>query len=329
MLENLLRRSFIWAGLLVIGCAASSKIIPRDERELCLALEEKGVEFSICYEGLNKNDLEQIADVKQFAQAEFELLPSPNYLTFKDPPRTLHILIVTSSTSSPLDPYTSADYNTVGNHCDLSFPPLRVVSEVDDLKDEEDCYKQKGYDVFLRETSNIGNGSNINRTFMRHSWTNRASLIFHEDLHNTDDQNGKGNMDTMLKESRAQWVGLIGAKEYFRFRGDWKNYQAAAQEYNRWVNYSGQVNSAIESIDKLHKSNDPDITEKERKILESVSSGMTKPALMGEYPYTKYFQIIDQVYVRLNRNHKAMMKIILNAPNNKDEAMSYLQSKLK
>ncbi|MDP3733607.1 MAG: hypothetical protein Q8R37_00085, partial [Nanoarchaeota archaeon] len=142
-ISKILKRVLLCSSLL--HCTPTYTIIPKEKNQFCLEVQKQTTSFSFCTNNITANDLEHIADVKTFAQEEFGLLKTSNYITYTETPRTLYSLIATSSTSSPLTPSTYRFYNYEGNRCFDEILPLKIDSYVDTLNDEKECYQKKGF----------------------------------------------------------------------------------------------------------------------------------------------------------------------------------------
>lgn len=314
----------------LLQCTPSYSIIPKEKSEFCFEIEKQTTSFSFCTTNLTNNDLEHIADVKAFAQKNFGLLKTSNYISYTENPRTLYSLIVTSSTSSPLATATYRYYEYDGNHCFNEILPLKIDYEVDHLNDEKECYQRKGYDVYLREVTGIGDGSNISPAFIRQSFVRRTELICHEDQHQTDQIKGNGDMDHALQESRASWVGSACTMEYFRQQGDFQSHEQAVKEYLASYQFAQRLNTAVVALDKLQQERacytDAKFKQRENEIMNRVVPEATKSLLMSHHPYTKYFPILAEIYAESNYDHNIMIKVISNTPKKEEQAERYFRN---
>lgn len=308
----------------VKNSTANSRVIPRDRHEICFEIERNKTKFSLCSEGITLNDLDYIADVKSFAQKEFGLHKTSNYISFREDPRTLHRLVVTSTNSFSLNVPFKNKYELEGNYCKLT-PPFKIDSEVDNFKDEKECYQKKGYDVYLKTVTGIGHGSDIGKEFKDSHLARRVELIFHEDFHQTDQEIGNSLMNISLQESRAQWVGLAGAIKYFKERGDYDNQQTAITLYENWKEQAKRVNNIFEALEQLDKLNQEEgLTKGEEERINRFMKGTNMAELHERRSYTKYFVILDEIYQKTGHDHKKMMEIIFHTPKEEETAQKYL-----
>lgn len=304
-----------------------------------------GTKFYACKEDISEeliDNMELIADVKKYARDKFGFLPSLNYLVYQEKnPKVSYSLTITPKTKLS-DKYKYVSIKKKEEHRKKYNKTTKLGSQIDDLLDEKEYYKSKGYDIYYKATSNFNDksGCNLSLDWFKRSLIKKISVIFHEDWHYyVDIKKPKLDNNNSLEESAAVLIGRAGAVDFVRekYGESSKEYIEAEKNLKYWYDYSLFINKYYTQLDNLYYSN---ISKKKKldkkdKILKNAGNEgfgkLNNSTIVGKRPYTKHFPLMYEVYRDNNSSMEKIIMVLKGMPDTADEdkVTNYLKKFLK
>ncbi|MFH1064462.1 MAG: hypothetical protein V1729_05255 [Candidatus Woesearchaeota archaeon] len=280
--------------------------------------------------------LRHIADMKSFGVDTLGLEPGPNYTRYKEgyDIDALYRLFVSpkgaiaEDTDTWISLWRETEYRTKYNR------PFVLTSHLDDLLDEEEFYREKGYDVSWEETFDYytEKGCDVTPFLLQETLVEQVYTVLHEDWHYTlESWHPAEHVDLKVHEASAEVIGYAGAMEYMkaRYGKDSFRYRNARRTFRNLKKNAAEVNEAFRLLDVVYASDLPDdkkMLQKE-KILEKYNMNgwdFNNAALLGYRPYSKHIPVMMDVYEKAG-SVKAFVDLMRDCPVEEETAITYLQ----
>jgi hypothetical protein len=285
--------------------------------------------------------LDFIADVKNFAIEQLGMGPSPNYMRYRElkDARTLYWLFVTPKTDLPLDRKNSMHLLDIGEEDDLPSEGTLIKSSIDDLAEEAEFYKKKGYDVLRREIRdfNDGLGCDLTSKFFRRRLTHQVSTVLHEDWHYMFNNcwHREYGSPRDIDEPAAQVVGYAGAAEFM-----WHVYGEGSDPHKDSCYYyhalRKEANALNRAYDNLNDILDSDCSDRMKMLRRRLvfmrlrwdGYDHNNASLWEIRPYKKHLPVFLDAYEKAG-NVKAFIDLMRDCPIDTDDALDYIGEYLK
>ena len=216
------------------------------------------------------------------------------------------------------------------------------ISFVDTLEDELEYYKQEGYDVYTRNTTNYNpagskTGSSITPSFLNYAPEWQAHVVLHEICHDSLEEWIGAGFPSEMDESFCVLVGHAGADEYFKARKGIfsQEYKTAFESFTNYEKHSSKVIQTYGELQKLYQSTKPLSQKKEERknifaeINNLFSEEVNNALLWDRYPYVKYYPLMLQLYKSQNNSLRQTLEIMKDCPEKEEDALKYIQKKVK
>ncbi len=296
-----------------------------------------------------QEDIAFIRDARKFGIENLGLYQcSQHYTWFRADEAEGHVLYILSITKPTILPeYRSAEgkYEFLklnGFYREDITDFLYLDSEKDTLEDERDYYKNKGFDVYWRSTTNYNNFGNaqespITPSFLKQSKVYQVQTLFHETCHDGVERWIGVNFSSELNESFCGVIGYAGAAEYFRARRGEQSeeYQQALKSFKRNKDYSEKINFVYQHLQVLYKSPLPLSAKLEirSRIFEYTKTfpgeEVSNAFLWSEYTYAKYFPLMVQVYEKQGKSVRTILEKMKDCPEKEDDALKFINHLLE
>lgn len=292
-----------------------------------------------------REDVSFIRDARKFGVEYLGLYEcSQHYTWFRADEaegHTLYILSITQPTVLPESRTEKSKFLKLNGFYREDITDFFYLdSEKDTLEDERDYYKNKGFDVHWRSTTNYdGNAqeSPITPSFLKQSKVNQVQTIFHETCHENVDQWIGKNFSSELNESFCCVIGYAGAVEYFKARQGEQSeeYQQALKSFKWNKDYSEKINFFYQHLQALYKSPRPlsaklEIRSRVFEYAERVLGEKVNNALLwSRYPYAKYFPLMVQVYEKQGKSVRTILEKMKDCPEKEEDALKFINRLLQ
>ncbi|MFH1064464.1 MAG: hypothetical protein V1729_05265 [Candidatus Woesearchaeota archaeon] len=252
--------------------------------------------------------LQLIADVKNYSLHLLDFEPSPNYMRYtdNDKARTLNWLFVRSPQGVSEEYGPHVRYNDDLSH--RIFPDEGMIIHADDnnLKEEEEFYKKKGYDTHRRRIQdfNDGHGCDLTPRFFRRNITAQVKTVLHEDWHHTYNCIVEGHrIPRALDESAAHLIGHAGAYEFtaLRYGKDSRQHNAAHNQYIAMQQEARVLKKAFDELQEIgameKEGKSAFLRRKKLFFWLKVKGYDCNAAYISEMrPYTKHIDLFTRAY---------------------------------
>jgi predicted aminopeptidase len=223
----------------------------------------------------NRLFVEQIQDIRRYAQEELGLNLGKNYTRYVKIDRDYLAAVVSASAA---DSFTRHEwkYPVVGSL------PYKGFFNIEDARKERAKLEKKGLDVWIRGVdafSTLGWFRDPLYSYMRDYPPDRlADLIIHESLHATVFLKGQAQFN----EELAEFVGSEGARLYMESRygadsPEYENMLTAETDYKRYVTFIQGLIRELNDLYESKRNGAEKLSEKEKII------GAAKERFEAEY----------------------------------------------
>ncbi len=294
-----------------------------------------------------KSDLMFIDDVVQFALQKYGEKETKHYRKYveqKTASRPLYILNVTHPFVMPDSRDRRYIYISSKQEYRKELPGgyAYFQSIADDLKDERDYYKSKGYEVFWRSTTNYNSGDAtgafVTPGFLALEKSDQAFTAAHEMCHEWNAREISGNYPSNLDESECMARGFLVSIAYFKEKNgpSSEEYQNAVKDFVEYNAYAGYVQNLSERLNEIYNNKKLSSSQKEKlrqKLFEKAKkdlsrSNINNAQLYDALPYAKNFHLYIRFHLSYNGNLDASLQILEKSPTTEKEALEYIKKNL-
>ena len=215
------------------------------------------------------------------------------------------------------------------------------ISFVDTLEDELRYYKQEGYDVYARNTTNYNliesnDGSSITPSFLNYTPEWQANTILHEICHDTLEAM-IGDLPSEIDEPYCMLFGYAGSIEYFKVKKgiDSEEYTKAMRSFVNSEDIAVKTIQSYQKLQELYKSEKSlaqQQQEREAIFVELqcvLGEEVNNAQLCDKYPYTQYYPLMLQLYRSHNNDLPKILGVMKDCPPDTEKALKYIREIIK
>lgn len=291
-----------------------------------------------------------VKDVRKFGIEQLGLYRcTQNYTTFTNTDtevdgesRKFYRLFVTKSTVLP-NTWEEAsrffEHNTVFQE---DVPAMYFTSFEDTLEGELKYYKKEGYDVYTRNVTNYDSvetdqSCSITPFLFEYIKEWQVHTILHEICHDTNENVVGVHFPSEIEEPYCVLFGYAGTVEYFKARNGElsEEYKEALHSFDSYEEEAVKVTRSYTKLQELYQSKKSlaqKLQEREAifaEVKEVMREEINNARLWDKYPYVKNYPLMLQLYNSKNKNLRQTLEVMKDCPEDKEQALRYIQEMSK
>ncbi|HII16019.1 MAG TPA: hypothetical protein HA362_06935 [Nanoarchaeota archaeon] len=329
---------------LFMGCAyLMVPKVPSLECEDLIETESHGTIFYSCASDTTQAVLDTfdlVGRVKEYERQVFGFEDSVNYREYKTPvtqaPEHSYKLYVAPRDAIAPEPADEIYIGWAQEYRVFHENPVLLFSNAcpnsDDLLDEEQFFRENGYDTYRRDLTDFSPGATITPDFLKLPLEGQVYVVQHEDRHFNNIITLGNSHDSDLEEPMATMFGHASALGFIGLNYGVKSaaYRNAAANLQTWVSVSNIINSSYNLLEELYAMNLP--WEEAEHLKEAILSGaqgwrfapLNNAKVVGMLPYTKFFPLVYRIY-ETHPSPMELQQILLRVPEDEDEGVEFLR----
>lgn len=288
-----------------------------------------------------KEGVQRVLDVRQFAIDYLGFHKNSKHYTWfteeQNHQHTLAILAITEKTILP----TSREAKVVKLQLNGLFMEditgfLYIDSVKDDLTDERDYYKNKGYDTYWRAVTSYhsygqGLGSPITPDFLQLDPIDQGETTVHEMCHESVEHTIGSELTDEVEESYCTLVGHAAVIDYFSQKKMDDEHMKAEESFARHATFAQKFKGVYGKLTELYRQDIPveeKVKQREQLFAEIqpfMSMETNNASLWSWHPYLAHHSLMHEAYTSQGSIQDFVQKM-KDCPSEEEKALEYIRS---